>query len=148
MRAFFLASVVLLLVAEGTQAQNSAAIALSNARSLRCHFTSGIATQWKNGKADTASAKNEQTVQFDSIDLRANKARLIGNLAAVDVSARMTPVGITFVETSPAIFATTTVFAAFAGDREFLAVDTRHGLLPGTAITFAEQYPGTCAVWE
>ena len=119
---------------------------LFHAHSLKCHFGAGTTTRWKGNGPNTAPAKDEQDVQFDSIDLKRRRARVIGNIGASDVDAIASPVGITFIESKQAVFGTTTVFAILAAPDEYLAVDSRHVLFMDTVA--AEQYPGTCRVWQ
>lgn len=148
MRLLLITMGFLVLASGYTRAEDNAATLLAKVRSLECHFGPGTVTQWKNGKAEVTKAPNDQTVHFDSIDLRGNKARLIGTVGAGDVKALWSPVGMTFIESGLWVFASTTVYAAFSAPEEFLAIDTRHGLIAGTNVTFAEEYPGTCKVFQ
>jgi hypothetical protein len=146
MRLLLITIGFLILTGGLAQAQDNPAARLFKARSLRCHFGPGIGTEWQGGKPKVRQVPNDQTVQFDSIDLRTKTARLIGTIAAADIEVVSSLVGITFVESNPGAFLATTVYAAFGAPEVFLAIDSRHGLLPGKAVAFAEQYTGTCRI--
>jgi len=146
MRLHIIVMTVLVLFAAQARAEDDPTSQLRNARSLKCHFGSGTTTQWTTSKPKVSNARDEQDVQFDSIDLKNHTARVIGNIGAADIRAMPTQVGISFIESTPAVFDTTTVFAVFGVDNEFLAVDSRHVLYLGTPL--AEQYYGTCKIWQ
>jgi hypothetical protein len=122
---------------------------LLSARSLKCQFGPGSSGQWKNEKPSIEAARFDVTLHFDAIDLKAGKARFIGNQGASDVTALTTETGITFIErTGFGNLVFTTVFAETnaAGDM-FYAVTSRHmNLLAGGPLP--SQYLGTCTVWQ
>lgn len=146
MRLRTIVMMVLALFAAQARTDGDPASQLRNARSLKCHFGSGTATQWTGSKPKVSNAQNDQDVQFDSINLKNGTARLIGNVGAADIKALPTQIGISFIESTPAVFDTTTVLAVIGEDKEFLAVDSRHVLLLGTPL--AEQYFGTCRILQ
>jgi len=87
-------------------------------------------------------------VTFDSIDAKAGKARIVGNVGAGDVLVLVTIAGLTFVEqTAFGNVNLTTVFAAYdsPSSRRFVAVSSRHQNLNGP---FPSQYHGTCSVLD
>jgi hypothetical protein len=127
------------------QAADDAAAQLVAARSLKCHFGPGTGTQWRDNKPAIRSARFDEDIQFDSIDLGKASARVIGNVGASDVRVLNTPVGLPFLDTQPAVFDITTVFAVYTKNNEFPAVDSRHVMVLGAAM--AQQYYGTCKVW-
>lgn len=128
------------------RAQTNASSQLFSARTLKCQFGPGTTTQWASGKPTVKSASGDAGAVFDAIDLKNHTARVIGNLGARDVTALSSTVGITFIDSEPAVIVATTVFAVSAGENAFLVVDSRHGQFAGTA--FTEQYPGVCRIWQ
>lgn len=127
-------------------AENDAKAQLTAARSLKCHFGPGTEAQWKGNKPAVSPARFDEDIQFDSIDLGKQSARVIGNGGAGDVRVLNTEVGLSFLETAPAVLDITTVFAVYTENNEFPAVDSRHVNYLGTAM--AEQFYGTCKVWQ
>ena len=121
---------------------------LVGSRSLQCTLGPGASVDWKSGKPFMKEDKFDVVLQFDSIDLKAKKARLIGNQGASDVAALVTPAGVTFIEeTGFGNIAVTTVFSDYAkGTRDFVVVHSRH--MGGLGSPIPSQYHGTCKVWE
>ncbi|MDD5324605.1 MAG: hypothetical protein PHR71_04735 [Polaromonas sp.] len=118
------------------------------ARSLKCHFGQGVETTWPNGKpkTTTAHAGTDLDVNFDSIDILNQSARMIGNIGASDVKVSATQVGVSFVQSAPSVVDLTTVFPIYGNNHNFIAVDTRHVMIPGAAM--AEQFYGSCQVLQ
>ncbi len=122
---------------------------LMAARSMRCHFDKGSFGEWANGVVSVKEARDLLVLVFDSIDLTAQTARLIGNVGAEDVIALAAIPGVTFIEQTPkGSFNFTTVFATAPteGSQEFVAVTSRH-----MALTFSllpSQRHGTCRLLE
>ena len=116
--------------------------ALGATRSLKCYFSTGVATEWIGSKPKTSDAGEGVPVVFDSIDVKRGTARVISNGGAGDVAVLVTGVGITFIETALAVVDVTTVFPVYGESHEFLAVDTRHVRLLGKAVV--EEYYGAC----
>lgn len=119
------------------------------ARSLRCTFPKGSYGAWKDGKVEVKPAEFESPMVFDSIDYQTGKARLIANQGAGDIQAVSSPGAVFFVETTMSgglnvtfVFSDTPV-----SRREFLAVTTRHLIVPGQP-PLPSQYHGTCKIWE
>jgi len=146
MRLHIIVMTALVLFTALAYGQDDPASRLHAARSLKCHFGLGTSTGWTGGKPKISSARFDQDIQFDSIDLKNQTARVIGNSGASDIRVLLTEVGISFLESAPAVLDITTVFAAYGVDHNFIAVDTRHAFLFGT--TMAEQYYGTCKIWQ
>jgi hypothetical protein len=124
---------------------------LAEAQSIRCQLDKGAQANWESGGAmiEETSYGDGGTFVFDSIDLGAGTARLIGNVDEVTVNVFSTPAGLTFMELTPSGNVTfTTVFATppVTGDPRFIAVESRHNLLFTEAIP--SQYHGTCEIME
>ena len=126
-------------------AADDAGARLTNAQSLKCHFGPATIAKWKDNETNISSAEYDADVQFDSIDLGKSTARIIGKVAAGDVTATISGIGLTFVEAATAVVDTTTVFATYTDNHEFPAVESRHALF-GQAM--AEQFYGTCKIWQ
>lgn len=126
--------------------EDEASSRLYAAHSLKCKFSEGIGTTWDGLKQKISSQRNDDIVQFDSIDINKHSARVIGNLAAGDVSVISNEVGLTFIEIKPLVLSITTVFSANSVNTEFISVDTRHVNVFGTPM--AEQYYGSCKIWQ
>jgi len=103
----------------------TAAVVLAGARSLKCQFDRGTSTEWVEGIAKSSAANESQAIQFDSIDSKKGRARIIGNFGANDVAVLVTGIGLTFVEQGDALFDATTVFPIYAKNGDFIAVDHR-----------------------
>lgn len=124
-----------------------AASRLSAARSLKCHFTGGVSTDWTSGIAKTnTSAQFDEDVTFDAIDLKRGTVRVIGNIGSGDARVTLTPVGLSIFDLNPGVVDVTTVFSVYDKSGSFIAVDTRH--VNAFALAMAEQYYGTCKVWQ
>jgi len=126
---------------------------LFHARSLKCTFTLGTQGDWHTGQLKTSAITGEEFVlHFDSIDAKKGTARLIGNVGAGDIVTILTSRGLSFIEeTSVGNLNVTTVFPFYKEDtQEFVAVTSRHLLLPGEygRSPYPSQYHGTCQVWE
>jgi hypothetical protein len=116
------------------------------ARSLKCHFGQGTSTTWPGSKAKTSTSRFDQDVHFDSIDFKNQSARLIGNIGAADVKVFATEVGVSFIDSAPAVVDLTTVFPIYGNGHDFIAVDTRHVMVSGASM--AEQYYGSCQIMQ
>ena len=116
------------------------------ARSLKCHFGQGTSTTWLGSKPTTSTARFNQDVHFDSIDFKNQSAREIGNIGAGDVKVFVTEVGVSFVESAPAVVDLTTVFPIYGNGHDFIAVDTRHVIVSGESM--AEQYYGSWQIMQ
>ncbi len=121
--------------------------ALLTAKSLKCSFGSGSVGEWESKSVNVKNSNWDNITHFDSIDINAKKARLIGNAASVDVAVLATPAGVTFVEqTSYGNLSFTTVFASYRkGSKEYIAVSSRHMLVLDKPLP--SQYHGTCKIW-
>ncbi len=121
---------------------------LMNAKSLKCEFDSGNVAVWESSKVKVEKDNFDASIVFDSIDLKAGKARMIGEIGAVDVIVLATGAGLTFIEeTGVGNLIFTTVFAYYAkGTTDFIAVTSRH--LDFLIKPLPSQYHGTCKVWE
>ena len=118
------------------------------ARSLKCRFVQGVETTWPNGrpKTTTAHAGTDLDVNLDSIDILNQSARMIGNNGASDVKVFATQVGVSFIDSAPAVVDLTTMFPIYGTGHDFIAVDTRHVMVSGAAM--AEQFYGSCQVLQ
>lgn len=138
-----------LLPAEG----NSLIHTLSLTRSLKCTFGTVMQGDWKGGTLSTNKNINQSfELHFDGVEIAKQKARLIGNQGANDVAVTLTPSNLTFFEMTPSgNLNITTVFPTYKkGTKEFIAVTSRHLMLPGLAddFPFPSQHHGSCQVWE
>jgi hypothetical protein len=141
---------VLMVLVSATHAQQADEVLtrLLRARSLRCEFQAGTQASWDGGslKLKQVTAGEGGRMTFDSIDTRAGKARMIGNVGAVDVRVLMTVTGLTFVEeTHFGNLNFTTVFGSYDSSRRVIAVSSRHQDINGP---FPSQYHGTCSVLD
>ncbi len=98
------------------------------ARSLKCTFGPGTNADWKSGDVKVKKSRFDVTLHFDSINLKAQTARMIGNAGSADVIVLPTMSGITFIEkTGIGNLAFTTVFTNYKkGETSFIAVTSRH----------------------
>lgn len=147
---FIVVGLLCCLLAGGAAAQQPEAKdvtlkALLAARSLKCDFPVNAFTDWKSGTPKVTAAREDFSLHFDSVDVKARPARLIGNQGAGDLSAFATGVGLHFIEqTGWGNINFTTVFARRAGGG-FIAVSSRHvDLLAGP---LPSQYHGVCRIW-
>ena len=122
---------------------------LMNAKSLKCVYGPGAVAIWEDSKVKVKKDNfNGAAVVFDSIDIKTGKARLIGEIGAVDVIVLATGTGLTFIEqTGMGNLNFTTVFANYVkGTTDFVVVTSRHISL--ISKTLPSQYHGTCKIWE
>jgi hypothetical protein len=148
------------------------------ATSLRCTFTTGVATSFEPTRprieqfvTDTrpqpgpggAVVRASDPVYFDSIDYRAQTARLIAQLGTATVTAYATPAGVYFVD-RPALGGVVLYFVfsrvisnSVASLGEFIVVSTMHVGVPSldptkggrwVRVPLIEQSYGTCKVWQ
>src|SRR5262249_9106271 len=118
-----------------------------------CTLGPGALADWRSGTPGTplvsqatfASQPSDRLIQFDSIDLKAGKARNIGNNGAGDVIALVGGGGLTFVDPKPAGVTITTVFGSSVKG-QYVVVYSSHLLLLG--MPRPSQYYGTCQIWE
>ena len=148
MRRFALLLLMIAAASGSGHAADDTFVRLVSARSLRCSFGPGSTVDWESGKPVVKDAKFEAVLQFDSVDKKNGKARLIGNQSAADVTLQLTPRGLTFVEeTGSGNSSITTVFPDDAkGTRDFVVVHSRH--ISGLGSPLPSQYHGTCKVRE
>jgi hypothetical protein len=121
---------------------------LIGAKTLRCTIGKGAVANYKTwGEIEVANWGKNNTIHFDSINLKKSKARMIGNQGATDVAAFVTAQGVHFVEqTGSGNVHLMTVFAQLADRRSYKYVISRHISLVGRAVP--SQYYGTCVVLE
>jgi hypothetical protein len=121
---------------------------LMNAKSLKCEYGSGAVAVWESSKVKVEKDNFDASIVFDSIDLTTGKARMIGEIGAVDVIVFATGAGLTFIEeTGVGNLHITTVFASYAkGTTDFIVVTSRHLMFISKPLP--SQYHGTCKVWE
>jgi hypothetical protein len=127
---------------------------LSAAKSLKCVFGEGYATNWDKDAPTMErgrwSKEADLTLIFDSINLRTQSARAIANQGAGDVGVLATASGLTFIEqTAGGNVVVTTVFPAYKkGTKDFIAVHSRHWFSAFPLGVLPSQYHGTCSVWN
>lgn len=141
-------SILLLLIPSFSLAADDNFNRLINSRSLRCTFGTGSIVSWEKGKPVVERDKMKDPINFDSIDIKAGKARLIGNQGATDIHVFVTGTGITFIEKTPlGNFTITTIFSDCEKDtKRYIAVHSRH--IGGLGFPMPSQFHGTCEVWE
>jgi len=122
---------------------------LIKAKSLKCYFGPGASANWKGKKVKVELNSFDITLNFDSIDLKNQKARIIGNQGAADLIVLLSMMGINFIEqTDMGNLNITTVFPNYAQETsDFIAVTSRHLSIPGSS-PLPSQYHGTCKVLE
>jgi len=124
-------------VSQGTDPNNSSFEKLMKAKSVRITLMNGATAIWsdatkepkiKIGKSFFSSKEKNPYIIFDSIDLKAGKARIISNQGAGDVSVFATVAGISFIETTGAgNISFTTVFCDIDKDtQDYIVVQSRH----------------------
>lgn len=146
MRIHLIVIAILFIITAQAQAEDDPLKQLYAARSLKCHFSSGFITHWSANNPETSTANNDQEIQFDSIDIRNQSARVNGKPRVGDIKVIVNDVGISFIKTEQVVMDITTVFPAYGEDQDFIAVDTRHVSL--LCRSLAEQYYGTCKIWQ
>lgn len=116
------------------------------ARSLKCAFGTRAVADWKSGTPKVTVGREDFSLHFDSIDSKTQKARLIGNQGAGDVTVFTTGAGLHFIEkTGFGNINFTTVFGSRASGG-FIAVTSRHVDLLGNPLP--SQYHGVCKLWQ
>lgn len=130
---------------------------LLRAKSLRCVLNEGYSGIWEDGnykieKGKFSASEKDSTSFYDSINIKAGTARIIGNQGASDVIVLTTPICLTFIEKTPAgSLMIMTVFAYYKrGTNEFVCVYSRHfGAMSQTKLgPMPSQWHGTCKIWE
>jgi len=121
---------------------------LLHARSLRCIYTSKVATWVKKGHRTVEQSTTKDTVTYDNIDLAKGTARVIGSGGAFDLtvwvdqydSLRM------LAGRRPLSVLIVTVFPVYAeGTDQFVVLESDHWLSPAGNVLGTESY-GTCVV--
>jgi hypothetical protein len=145
--AFYLLGSAVAVTAQQTPEASVPVIrSLLAARSLKCSFNANAVADWKSGKPNVTRGHEDFGLHFDSIDVTAQKARLIGNQIAGDVTLFATEAGLHFMEQTPiGNIIITTVFASRSSDG-FIAVSSRHMSFPGRPLP--SQYHGICKLWD
>jgi len=69
-----------------------------SAKSLKCENGSGAIGVWEGSKVKVVKDNYNASIVFDSIDLTAGKARMIGEIGAVNVIVFATGSGLSFIE--------------------------------------------------
>jgi len=146
MKLAFLPMLLVLLPAD-LHAQGAVEAELRGARSLKCSFPTITTLDWKASDAKPQVGQQDFGFTLDGIDHKARKARLIGNVGAIDLAVIDGVKVTTFVETTASGNVNmTTVFAEAApGSRRFKAVHSRHVHMLGGPIP--SQAYGYCEIW-
>lgn len=124
---------------------------LRAARSLRCEYTSSVATWVRNGRPTVEQTKDKGSATYDDINLTMGTARIIGNIGAGDMRAWLDRQGaLWMLERTPAgLEVTTTVFPTYAeGTNEFVVLESRHSMALTGQTVLGETAFGTCKVLE
>jgi hypothetical protein len=121
---------------------------LNHARSLRCTFTSSVATWIRSGHRTVEQTNDKGSAQYDNIDLAKGTARIIANAGAGDLAVwrERTFGSLWMLERTPSgNVVGTTVFPMYAeGTDEFVALEARHSMTG--QIVLGEETYGTCRV--
>jgi hypothetical protein len=145
--AFYLLTSAVAVTAQQTP-EASVLRSLLAARSLKCSFSAYAFADWKSGKPNVTRGHEDFGFHFDSIDVKAQKARLIGNEGAGDVTLFATGEGLHFMEqTLTGNITITTVFASRSSDG-FIAVSSRHMSFEPLGRPRPSQYHGICKLWD
>lgn len=120
---------------------------LLRAKSLKCTFGPGTVADWEKGKPKLESDNFGKSINYDTIDIKNGRARVIGPSGASDLTVTVGAYGLTLTESFIGGVSVTTVFSDFKkGTREFVAVLSRHVGVMGPPIP--SQYHGTCTVLQ
>jgi hypothetical protein len=121
---------------------------LRHARSLRCTFTSEVATFVRSGHRTVEQTTVKDTATYDNIDVAKGTARIVANGGAADlaVSVERTWGGLWMLERAPSgNLIVTTVFPLYAeGTDEFVVLEARHSMVGVVAL--GQDTYGTCKV--
>lgn len=123
---------------------------LEAAYSVRCDLPEGVVATWDEStlKIETDEFGDGSEFTFDSIDLSAGRARIVGNAGTSDVAVWLTPTGLMFAEgTASGNMVFTTIFATYdsPSSRRYLAVRSRHNDVLGP---MPSQYYGKCTILQ
>jgi len=150
--------VVLVLIGALLAGQRAAAAAqtrdpvarLSEAKTVRCEFTTMTAGDWQAGVPQAAVKPAALALRFETVDVDGGTAQAVGPFGPSDVNVRLTANSLHFMQSfreGPLYL--TTVVARPAREGRWLAVHTRHEYtdvsLPGYT-SRPEQYYGSCAI--
>jgi hypothetical protein len=144
----FTSLVGVLVLSVGVAAQKPAPVKgpLATAVSLRCTFSSFVATEWKDGVPTSVVNPQDFSFQIETINLKKKTARIVFGPASAAASAFLTSTGLNVIETTAlGNFLMTTVFVAGAQGNTLQAVHSRH-LGDLNALGTAFQHYGTCNV--
>ena len=113
---------------------------LGSTRTLKCDFASGVFHAWGE---NTKINSDHFTLIYDSIDVKARTARLIGNVGSSDVVALETPEHLSFLEVTPNGNVTLTTVYRTGAAAPYPAIHSRHvGLLTEP---WGSQMYGSCS---
>jgi hypothetical protein len=124
---------------------------LRNARSLRCMYTSSVATWVRGGERSVEQTNDKGTATYDNIDVTKGTARIIGNIGAGDIRVWLDAQGdLWMLEKTPSGNAfVTTVFPMYAPrTSDFIVLEARHSLSISGTSALGEESFGTCAILE
>ena len=148
MRMAFASIALALTVSAGLLAQKGGPVKgpLATAVSLKCTFSSFVATEWKDGAPESVTNPQDFTFQIEMINLKKKTARIVFGNASAEASAFLTSTGLNVIETTPmGNFLLTTVFVAGGEGNTLKAVHSRHlGDLEQAGTAF--QHYGKCEV--
>lgn len=120
---------------------------LIRARGLKCTLGPGTVADWEKGNPKLESDNFGKTVNYDAIDIKNGRARVITSSGTTDLAVTAGAYGLTLTESFVGGVSITTVFSDYKkGTREFVAVLSRHVDLMGSP--FPSQYHGTCTVLQ
>lgn len=129
--------------------------ALDDISSLRCTFTSRIASEhWEPGSEPRLNlGKDSQPLQFfiDSVDRENRKARMIGNIGSADLIVVSSPKMLHLIERTPVgglnLLSIDKQLSDDGPRSSFRAIYSRHGP-PISDDWIVAQHYGSCQMWE
>lgn len=145
--------VLVLLLTHGMTASGAGdpASRLRGVRSLRCTYTSSVATWVRSGHRSFEQTNDKSSAVYDDINLSKGTARIVANSGASDlVLWRDRQDNLWMLERTPSgNEVVTTVFPMYAeGTDEFVVLESRHSLAIGGQSALGETAFGTCKILE
>ena len=125
-------------------------VAAQEKHSFKCTFGPGSQANWDAGKLNIERVNfgtPSVTLHFDSVDVKAGTARMIGNAGSSNLAVLDSGTAITLVEQTGALnFSFTTIFLRKTkGSSDLPAVMSRHIDTPPGPVP--SQYYGSCVRW-
>jgi hypothetical protein len=151
MQKTILLLVLLLTCGAAASGADDPASRLRGARSLRCLFTSSVATWVRSGHRSVEQTNDKGTAVYDDINVAKGTARIVANIGASDLVVwRDRQDNLWMLERTPSgNEIVTTVFPMYAeGTDAFVVLESRHSLAIGGQSALGETAFGTCKILE